>query len=275
MTGFMALVRVFVRDLVRRRLLWVLALLTIGGVLVNYWTLHSIEEATGNGATWDMATKRAASGLDELASTVRGWTAFLVIALGAQVAPESRRNGTTQFVLSLGVRRDVLAAAQFVALALILTSGIFILHIGLSIAGLRTGAMSVHEALLAWPMLLATSLCAGAAVLAVSLTSSAIETYLIFIGIPAIANMLPMLAHGFPHHFPQSLAVAWDNVMLLFPDPSELVSWPHTSFGRVDGYWLGTLAWPTAHACLAVGFWIVLGLWRQRRHDFGSRAALK
>jgi hypothetical protein len=35
------------------------------------------------------------------------------------------------------------------------------------------------------------------------------------------------------------------------------------------------LAWPTMHACLAIAFWVVLGVWLHGRHDFGSRTAVK
>ena len=116
MSAFGPLVRLFLRDLVRRRLFWILAFVALGGAALNYWAVRSIDQTMGNGDTWGMASRRAASGVENLASTLRAWAAFFVVLLAAQVAPESRRNGTTQFVLSMGVRRDTLAFAQFAAL---------------------------------------------------------------------------------------------------------------------------------------------------------------
>jgi hypothetical protein len=270
---FQALVRLFLRDLVRRRLLWILVFLALGGAALSYWAGRSIDQAMGNGATWEMATRRAASGLEELASTVRAWVAIVVVVFSAQVAPESRRNGTTQFVLSMGIPRDVLAAAQFAALALVLAAATLVTHVGFSIAGLETQALTVREAALSWPWLYLPLLGVAATAHALSLTASAVETYLVLIGVPFVARTLPWLMHGLPGSLPAWTVRLLDNVSLFFPSTSEIVAWPHLSFGAPAG--LSSLTMMTLHAAAAVAFWVVLGLCMQRWHDFGSRTAVK
>jgi hypothetical protein len=274
-TGFGALVGMFLRDLVRRRLFWALVLLTLAIVGVNYWTTRVTEDALGDGATWDIATHRAASLLEDVAAWMRGWIGFVVVLLSAQVAPESRRNGTSQFVLSLGVRREVLAAAQFTALAVLLGAGFAILHLGFAVAGLKTGYLTTSDAALAWLSLVVPMLALAACVFSLSLTASAIETYLAFLGLPLLARVLPAQMHGFPRAFPPALVRAIENLTLLFPDSETLIAWPLLSFGRSSGRPAAELAWPVAHVLAATAFWVVLGVWLQRHHDYGSRTALK
>ncbi len=198
------------------------------------------------------------------------------LSVGSGGRQAGRRNGTAQFVLSLGVRRDVLAAAQYCALALVLVAATLILHVGFAVAGLKTGALGGHEAALAWVTLLPALLAVAACVFALSLTASAPETYLVFLGIPFLTSALPSIISGFPKGFPLWLARGIENLGLLFPDPDQLVLWPHLSFGRsLGGTPLPQWTWPLAQSAAAVAFWIVLGLWRHWRHDFGSRTALK
>jgi ABC-type transport system involved in multi-copper enzyme maturation permease subunit len=274
-TGFGALVRIFLRDLARRRLLWALVLITMAVVAVNYWIAGSVEEAVGNGESWDIATRHAASRLGDLVSWLRPWLGIVVVLFAAQVAPESRRNGTTQFVLSLGVSRNVLAAAQYVALAILLCAAVLIVHAGFSVAGVRTGYLSAQEIALSWITLLVPALATAGAVFALSLTASPLETYLVFLGVPVITRILPGAIGGFPRVFPLPLVRGIQNFSLLFPEFDELVLWPHLSFGG------GTAAphpqwhWALVHASAAIAFWVLFGVWLQRRHDFGSRTALK
>jgi hypothetical protein len=266
-------VRLYLRDLSRRRLVWILALLLLGGAALNYWASRSIDQAIGEGATWAMATRGTASGLDDLASTFRSWSAFAVMILAAQVAPESRRNGTTQFILSCGIGRDMLAAAQFAALALLIASATLVVHIAFSIAGLKAGAMSSGDAAMAWPLLLLPMIGVAAAVLGVSLTMSAIETYFLFLGVPLLTRILPTLMHGLPQGLPMWIVRAIDNVALFFPDATAVVFWPHATSGKTLAR--SALAMSAVHGAMATAFWIVLGLYRHRRHDFGSRTAGK
>jgi hypothetical protein len=274
-TGFGALVVTFLRDFARRRLFWALIILTVAILGINYWTSRLIDDAVGTGETWDIATRQAASRLEGLSSWLRGWIAFVVILLSAQVAPESRRNGTTQFVLSLGVRREVLAGAQLVALFLLLGAAMAILHAGFAAAGLRTGYLSTHDAALAWISLVVPMLALAACVFALSLTASAIETYLVFFGVPLLVRTLPAQGNSFPSVFPRALVRALENLGLLFPDPDSLMTWPLASFGAFTRAPYPLLAWPVAHFVFAVAFWIALGHVLQHHHDFGSRTALK
>lgn len=256
-------------------MLWTIVALAIAALAISHWTNRMIEDAVGNGETWDIASRRAASRLNQLAASVREWSLVLGVLFAAQVAPESRRNGTTQFVLSLGVRRDTLAAAQFVALAVIVAAATLVLHLGFAVAGLSAHAVDMREAVLAWPTLFIPLLAACAAAFALSLTASSIETYLVMLVIPLLTRTLPALLHGFASGFPSLLVRAIDNVSLFFPDLEQLVLWPHLAYGGTAGEPRPALDWPLAHAIVAVTFWIVVGLWLHRRHDFGSRTAVK
>ncbi len=118
-TGFVSLVALYLRDLPRVAACSGASFCPLAAVIaVNYWTTELMSEAVSEGETWDIATRQAASRLDGLMTFLRPWFGFVIVLLAAQLAPESRRNGTTQFVLALGIRRNVLAAAQFVALSI-------------------------------------------------------------------------------------------------------------------------------------------------------------
>jgi hypothetical protein len=273
-TGFGGLVKLFLRDLVRRKFLWVLVVLTLAMVGLTYATTRTMEEAIGNGETWEMATRRATNQLESFASWMRPWLAFAVVLLAAQLAPESRRNGTTQFVLALGVRRHVVAAAQFAALTLVLTAGVLIVHAGFVVAGLRAGNMHANEIAASWVTLLAPLLAIAASVLSISLTASALETYLIFLAVPLLASIVPTI-HGVPKVVPLALVRALENLNLLVPNPTELTTWPRLTFGDAHGPPSPEWGLLVAQACTALAFWMLLGLWRQSRHDFGSRTATK
>lgn len=275
MTRFGALVGIFMKDLVRRRMIWLLVLVSIGVLALNYGALKVMEEALGRGATWDVASKKAASRLDDVADTMRGWMSILVVLVAAQLAPESRRNGTSQFVLSLGVHRFTLAAAQLVAVVLLLSAGIGILHGGFAVAGMKVGAMTGREAALGWLALLAPLLGLATAAFALSLTASAIETCLVFLGGPLLLRTLPSLTNGFPQAMPRWCVRLVDNASLFFPNVGEITPWPHLSYGQVDGPPYPEAGWYVVHLVLVVLFWTVLGLYRLERHDLGSRTALK
>ena len=275
MTSFSALVRLFIRDLIRRRLLWALVIVLIGAAAVNYWTVSTMMSAMEQGESYDIATRRAAQNLDQLAAFIRSWLYFAVVLLGAQVAPESRRNGTTQFVLSLGVSRDKLAAAQLCALALLISVGTIVLHTGFAIASLRAEAMSPTDAALAWVGLLVPLLLASAAVFAVSLSWSSIETYLLFLGVPFLTQTLPDYLSGLTRGMPVLISRMLENIGLLVPWFNDLTAWPRLSFTETLAPPHPEWRWYAAHAVCAVAFWIFFGLWRHRHHDFGSRTAVK
>ncbi|MBX3212426.1 MAG: hypothetical protein KF850_10370 [Labilithrix sp.] len=269
------LIGVFLRDLVRRRMLWVIVLATLGVLAANYGIQRTMERAIGEGASWDVATRRASANLERLAEQVRDWLPVTIVLLAAIVAPESRRNGTTQFALSCGVRRGQIAAAQFAALSVILGVVIAIVHVGFAIPGVTTGAMSPAEVAAAWVGLLVPLFALAAAVFCLSLTATAIETYLVFLGVPFVVRTIPNVVGGFPHWLPRPIVTAIDNFGLLFPEVDSLIPWPHLSYGKPSGLPHAEWHWPAAHLSVVIAFWLVAGLWRYRRHDFGSRAAVK
>ena len=277
MKAFRALVGLYLRDLARRKLLWIVVLVAVGGIALNYWSAREMDRIMGAGASWAMATRRAASHLEELASTVREWMPLVVVMLASLVAPESRRNGTTTFALSSGVRRDTLAAAQFAALALLIAALTLLLHISFVVAYLRTDGASKWDLAFAWPLFFVPMAGVAAAVLAFSLTSSTMETLLVFLGVPFFARILPHLMGGLPGGAPAWIVRTLENVALLFPDASEVVTWPHARFAASTD----TVSDPSAlrasvaHLVLAICFWVALGVYRHRRHNFGSRMALK
>jgi hypothetical protein len=83
----------------------------------------------GQGSSFDRATRAALSELDRLASQFRTGLVFAIIVMSALVAPESRRNGSLQFVLSLQVSRRRAALAQFAALSALVTAAAVIVYI--------------------------------------------------------------------------------------------------------------------------------------------------
>jgi hypothetical protein len=269
------LVGVFLRDLVRRRMLWVIVLATLGVLAANYGIQRSMDRAIGEGASWDTATRRASADLERLAAQVRDWLPVTIVLLAAIVAPESRRNGTTQFALSCGVRRSEVAAAQFAALSVILGVVIAIVHLGFAVPGITTGTMSPTEAAAGWVGLLIPLFALAAAVFCLSLTATVIETYLVFLGLPFVMRTIPNIVGGFPSWLPRPVVAAIDNSSLLFPEVEALAPWPHLSYGKDSGLPHADWHWPAAHLSVVILFWLVAGLWRYRRHDFGSRAAVK
>ena len=275
MRVFLSLVGIFLRDLIRRRFLWVLVIVMAGALGITHLIQAGMESALGNGASWDLASRQQSARLDEWADQIRGWVWLVVVLFAAQVAPESRRNGTTQFVLSLGVPRALLAVAQFAALALLLTVGTLILHAGFSVAAWRIGAMTGREILFGWLMLLGPLLASAACALSLALTASGIETCLVFLGIPVVTSALPRLASSAPEWIPLMPVRALENLNMLFPDYSGLVVWPHLNFGGSHVPPLPHWGWYFVHTLAATAFWVILGLWLQQRHDFGSRTAVK
>jgi hypothetical protein len=256
-------------------MLWAIVLVIVGVFAVNYGMTRVMEDAVGRGESWDMATRRASSALENLGDSMRGWLPVIVVLISAIVAPESRRNGTTQFALSCGVRRGSLALAQYCALAIVVTVMMLVLHVGIAVAGLRTGAITPAEAAISWVGLLVPVLMLSASVFCWSLTASIIETYLVLLGIPFVVQIIPSVVHGLPRWLPRLLVRVVDNFGLLFPNVGELIPWPHLSYGAALRPPQPEWHWAAVHFCAVTAFWMVLGLWRHRRHDFGSRTAVK
>ena len=272
---FLALVRLYLRDLVRRRLLWGVALVALLVFAIGYWTSNAIEDAMGQGASYATATRQAAARLEGLADQVRDWLYVAVVLVAAQVAPESRKNGTTQFVLTSGIGRGRLAGAQFTALSILVGAAIVVVHVGFSVAFFRAHALVPVDASTAWVMLLAPMLAGAAGVFAVSLSAGSIETYLLFFGVPLLGRTVPTWMGASVKHVPEVFVRLFENVALLFPSYAELARWPHISPVRSDGAPFAHWGWTIAQGVLATAFWVSLGVYRHARHDFGSRTATK
>jgi hypothetical protein len=276
MTGFPALVLLSVRDLARRRLLWVVVLLLFGGLGLSYLVQQVTADMLASGASYDVATHRAAQQLEGYAASIRTGSVFAAILVAAIIAPEARRNGTTQFVLASGVGRAAHAASQLAALAALLTAGTLVLHGGYMAAVARVGSVSGSEALLGWALLLVPLLATAVAVFSVSLTLSTIETLLVFVAVPYGLQVAVLGASSLDAHRWLWLVRVFESARLLFPNPADATPWPHLSFSSPAARTPAPeMFWPVVHALLAAAFWTTWGLFALRRHDFGSRTAIK
>jgi hypothetical protein len=280
MRQYLVLVRLFWQQLIRRKSLWIVMALVGVVLLINGIIQSQMKEMVEQGVRYDIATRRAAASLESFASQIRWGAIVLALVVGALVAPPSRRDGTTQFVLTLSVSRSRLALAQYGALATFIFIGTLIVHVGYMFAAYHVGVMRVSEALLAWPSLLVPSLLVAAASFSLSLTRPALLVYGILLGIPYLA--LPVI-EMYVGTWKQSVflalrlfaARAIDNLDLLFPRLTPLVIWPRLALPTPERPPFPAWGLETLHAVAATAFWVVIGLWAYRRHDFGSRIPTK
>src|SRR5262245_41478520 len=154
MRQYLNLVRLFWQQLVRRRSLWALVALAGLVLLINTQIFSQVEELVASGVRYDVATHRAAEALDSAASQIQEGLVMLALIVGSLMAPGSRKDGTTQFVLTLSVSRLRLALAQFGALAMFIFLGTAVVHVGYVVAAQRLGVLQIPEALFAWIFLL-------------------------------------------------------------------------------------------------------------------------
>jgi hypothetical protein len=277
MNSLRTLTLLFLKQLICRKWLWIVIVIFASMMLFNYIVQARMERTLGEGVSYDIATRQAASELTSTAANIRAFSVFFVLIVSALVAPASRRDGTTQFVLTLPVSRFKTALAQYAALSVFVLISVLIVHAGYVIAALKFGFMSKEEIALAWILLLIPLMFYSAVIFSLSLAHPAILTYIVFIAIPSIfiglaefgikesADKVPMIAVRFI-----------DNVRLLFPDVDGLILWPKLSPGIAPPDppfpdW----TWQIAHVVLCSFFWILLGLWFYRNYDFGSRTAVK
>jgi hypothetical protein len=277
---YLTLVRLFWRQLIRRKSLWIVMAIVAAVLLINYTISARMKEMLEEGVRYDIATRRAAAALETYAQQVREGSVFLVLVVAALVAPPSRRDGTTQFVLTLSVSRRRLALAQFGALAVFILLGTLVVHLGFVVAAHRLGTSRPSEALFAWALLLLPLLVLAAASFSLSLTRPAVVVCLILLGVPYL--LLPLLAafvDSWETVVPQALrllaARSIDNVKLLFPRLPPLILWPRLALPTPERPPLPAWGLEGLHALGAAAFWVVAGLWAYRRHDFGSRIPTK
>lgn len=281
MRQYLTLVRLFWQQLIRRKSLWIVIAVVGVALLINYTIQSQMRSMIEAGVRYDIATRRAAQSLENYAEQIRQGAVILVLIIAALVAPPSRRDGTTQFVLTLSVSRWRLALSQYGALAVFLFIGTLVVHAGYMAAAHHLGIMRWAEALLAWPLLLAPLLVVAMASFALSLTRPALLVYGILLGIPYL--LLPVLegwlaswkAEEVPVFLRLYSARVIDNLSLLFPNVAHLVIWPRLVLPTPDRPPFAAWGLETFHALAATGFWVVAGLWAYRRHDFGSRIPTK
>lgn len=269
MRTFTAFVVMFIRDLVRRRMVWVILFVIIAMLGLNELMRSVMEQSLESGDSYDIATRKAVSGLERIGLSIRQWLPIAVALIALQLAPESRKNGTTQFVLSLGVSRIRVALAQYAALCVFLLSIVLIVHVGYCISGFRIGAVTAAEFAGAWLTLTGSVLVLAAVVHALAMTLSGVEVVLVLFVVPLFAAMFPQLTSTLKIEA-NWLVVMLDNVNLFYPNPNALVTWPHLAF-KANVQW----QWPLIHRIFAASFWLLFGYWLLRYHDFGSRTAAK
>ena len=280
MQRYLSLVRLFWQHLIRRKSLWVVVALVGMVMLINATIQSQMKEMLEEGVRYDIATRRAAVALDRYAEQIRGGAVLLVVVVAALIAPASRKEGTTQFVLTLSVSRLRLAAAQFGALALFILLGTLVVHAGYTVAAYRLGILRAPQALFGWAVFMAPLLLLASASFALSLTRPALVVYAILLGVPNLA--LPLLSAfvaNWSVRVPELVrflsARLIDNAGLLFPRVETLVVWPSLWFAVPERPPYPAWGWEVLHQLAVVGLWVMVGLWAYRRYDFGSRIPLK
>jgi hypothetical protein len=277
---YRTLVGLFWRQLIRRKSLWIVMAIAGVAMLINVGIHTMMEGMLEQGVRYDIATRRAAAALDQYAAQVRQWAVVLVVVVAALVAPPSRRDGTTQFVLTLSVGRLRLALAQYGALALFILISTIVVHVGYVAAAHFLGILRVSEALLAWLLLLVPLLVLATASFALSLTRPALLVYGILLGVPYL--VLPILASVVEMWRPTApvtlrllAARAIDNAELLFPKLAPLIVWPRLALPTPERAPFPAWGLEAVTVLAAIAFWVVAGLWAYRHHDFGSRLPTK
>jgi hypothetical protein len=277
---YRSLVWLFWQQLLRRKSLWIVVALAGALLLVNFAIASQMRGMLQEGIRYDIATRRAAAALDSYADQIRQWAVVLVLVVAALVAPPSRRDGTTQFVLTLSVSRRRLAMAQFGALGLFILAGVLVIHAGYAVAAYRLGVLRAQEAAVSWLFLLLPLVLWAAAGFSLSLTRPALLVYAILLGVPYL--LLPLLSAFIASWSAKSPEVVRllasrvvDNWGLLFPKVATLIAWPRATLPTPDRPPWPAWTWEGLHALAASAFWIVIGHWTYRRHDFGSRIPTK
>jgi hypothetical protein len=277
---FRSLVWLFWQQLIRRKSLWIVMALAGAVILINFVIAAQMKGMLEQGIRYDIATRKAAAALDSYAGQVRQWSVVLVLVVGALVAPPARKDGTTQFVLTLSVSRRRLALAQFGALALLIIAGTLVVHAGFAVASHRLGVLNLREASISWLFLLVPLLIWATTSFSLSLTRPALLVYAVLLGIPYL--LLPLLAAfigSWSTKVPEAVRLlasrVVDNWSLLFPNVATLIVWPRAVLPTAVRPPWPAWTWEGLHALAAIGFWVVTGFWTYRRYDFGSRIPTK
>ena len=277
MRPFLSLVNIIVRQMLRSKALWIIIGIFAIMAMVYFYNQSQFNRLLDEGISYDMATQQASGMLDRLARQIRGFSMIFVILISALVAPESRKNGTTQFVLSMQVSRLRLGIAQFIALSLFIAAAVFIIHIGFSIFAIQVDYFSLWEFFFSWFFLLVPLLLTAAVSFTLSLAFSSIIVYLIIFGIPSVLlNILNELIGWKDKEAPLFLVQLIDNISLLFPEPESLIFWPFMGPDiSVSGPPYPIWIWSILNAIFVVCFWLLLAYAFYRNFNIGSRRPLK
>ncbi len=277
MYNFPILVKIFFKQLIRSKALWIISGLLLVMVLLIFFYESNMQEWLGSGMTYDMATGKASNQLKNLSNSIVSYSILFIIIISALIAPGSRKNGTTQFVLCMQVSRLKLALAQFSALSIFVCIATLIIHIGFAITAIKVSLIGFPELFLAWIPFLATLLVASAISFSLSTGFSTIATYIILFGIPKI--LLPLIQELMVwkgQWIPVPVARLFDNLAMLFPDPKNIIFWPFLS-PQMDiispPYPLWT--WCLLNYSFGALFWILVGFYCYSGNNIGSRQVLK
>lgn len=272
MNSLPRLIGLFLRDMLHRRYIYLVIIPTIlfGLYLAVYFlALDEKEQEEINPALMSQA-------LNELADQSRSIMVFLAFFAAATAAPASRKNGTLQFVLSLGASRMKLALAQLIALSIFLFSFVFVLQVGFFITGFGADYLSLLELATGWILLWPVIILAGLPIFALSLTRNAAESLGLYLGVNYLALALHAMGHFLGKDFPAWAKPPLENILLLFPDYSQFIFWPHFPDAERIGVRLGDHpSLMATHLLLVTAFWVILGLFFYHRHNFGTRPETK
>ena len=278
MNPFKALVKLFLVQMRQSKALWVICGVMALAILFNVYTETQFKQWMDDGMTYDLATQKATGALKQLAASIRNYSVIFVFVIAALVAPTSRKNGTSQFVLSLQVSRMKLAIAQFLALSIFITAAVLIIHTGFGIIALRLSYIDLADMLFAWIVLLAPLLMTAAVSFALSLSLSSISVYLVLLGIPLLTFSLVESTYTsrIGKWIPVCFARMVDNIILFFPSPDSLIFWPFLSPKRVivdppHPVW----SWSLLNYAFVMVFWVSLSFYFYRSLNIGSRQVLK
>ena len=277
MRPFFSLVNIFVRQMLRSKALWIIIAIFAIMALEYFSNQSRFNRMIDEGVSYDMATQQASGRLNRSAGQIRDFSTVFVILISALLAPASRKNGTTQFVLSMQVSRLRLGIAQFVALSLFIIVAVFIIHIGFCIFAVSVGYIDLWEFFLSWVFLLVPLLLTAAVSFSLSLAFSSIIVYLIIFGIPSVLlDLLSSLIMRNDKEAPLFIVQMIDNIYLLFPNPQSLVFWPFMGPNvSVTDPPYPVWTWTILNSILVVCFWLSLAYAFYRNYNIGSRRPLK
>src|SRR5262245_9475141 len=256
-------------------MLWILLVVLGGALAFNYYAIDRTVALDVRGASEEEARSVLQAAFDELADGFRSLLVPFVTLISVLVAPEARRNGTTQFLLSVPISRSQVAVGQFAALSGLLVAALLIAHLGMAYPGWRFGAVRGLEMALSWVPVLAVALAQALAVFLLSSTCSTVITLVIVLIAPWLFRLATETLLSLGNEGLTLPIRVCEHALFLFPQLDQLVIWPRLwpTLGGVDVP-SASLALIALHEVCSIGFWSLLGVLLYRRFNFGSRTLL-